>query len=62
MEHEGLKKMRAGDFNYQGFEWQGDGSVVITLTSRHYPEVYRLRVRDLYGPNEEVIDEEVVEP
>lgn len=52
----GLKKLKEGDFNELSQEGQPDGSVIITLTSAHYPEVYRFRVQDLYGPNEEVVD------
>jgi len=41
-------------------EPQPDGSIIVTLSSRKYPEVYRFRVKDLYGPNEEVLD--IIEP
>lgn len=59
---EGLKKLKEGDFNYMDQEPQPDGSIIITLSSRHYPEVYRFRVRDLYGENEQLLDIETGEP
>ena len=58
---EALKKLKTGDFTNMKQDLQPDGSVIITLSSHKYPEVYRFRVRDLYGPNEEVIEEEVIE-
>ena len=59
---DGLKKLKEGDFNDMSQMHQPDGSVIITLSSRKYPEVYRFRVRDLYGPNEEVLDVDTGEP
>ena len=41
--------------------WQPDGSVIITLASRNYKEVYRFRVKNLYQEGEEVLEEEVIE-
>jgi hypothetical protein len=58
----GLEKLKAGDFNAMNQEGQPDGSVIITLSSRKYPEVYHFRVRDLYGPNEEELDVDTGEP
>lgn len=55
MRHEGLEKLKAGDFNYMSQEPHPDGSVIITLASYNYPEVYRFRVKDLYGPKEKVV-------
>lgn len=52
----GLRKLYDGDFNYMSQEPQPDGSRIITLTSRKWPGVERFRVRDLSGPNEEVVD------
>jgi len=59
---EGLKKLKSGDFNNMAQESLPDGSVIITLTSRKYKKVYRFRVRDLYGKNEEVLDVATGEP
>ena len=58
----GIEKLKSGDFNNMSQEEQADGSVVITLSSRKYPEIYRFRVKDLYGENEEVLEEEIIEP
>lgn len=58
---EGLEKLKTGDFNYMGQEEQPDGSILITLSKRGEGKVYRFRVKDLYGPNEEVLEEEVKE-
>ena len=54
---DGRDKLKAGDFNNMSQVSLPDGTVIITLSSRKYPEVYRFRVRDLYGPNEEVLEE-----
>ena len=52
----GLEKLKSGGFNVMDVAKQPDGSEVITLTSAHYSEVYRFRVRNLYQENEEVFD------
>ncbi len=57
----GLEKLKAGDFNSRSDEGQPDGSVTITLVKRGEGKVYRFRVRDLYGENEEVLEDEVIE-
>lgn len=57
-----LKKLKSGDFNNMHVENLPDGSVIVTLTSRKYPEVYRFRVRDLYGENEQLLDIETGTP
>lgn len=59
---EALKKLKEGDFNNMEQKRLDDGSVIITLTSRKWPGVERFRVRDLYGPNEEVVDVDTGEP
>lgn len=58
---EGLRKLHSGDFNAMSQAWQPDGSVIITLSKRGERNIYRFKVRDLYGPNEEVIEHEVLE-
>ncbi len=55
----GRDKLQQGDFNHMSQETKPDGSVIVTLTSRKYPEVYTLQVWDLYGPEEEVLVEVV---
>lgn len=59
---EGLRKLKESNFNSVSWEWQPDGSVIITLTSRKWEGVERFRVRDLYGPNEEVVDVDTGKP
>lgn len=58
---EGLKKLKGGDFNNMSQKPLPDGSVVITLSKRGEGKVYRFKVRDLYGPDEEVLEHEVIE-
>lgn len=60
--HKGLRKLKEGNFNSMGQERQPDGSVLITLTSRKWEGVERFRVRDLYGPNEEVVNVDTGKP
>jgi hypothetical protein len=50
-----------GEFNYMSQEAQLDGSVLVTLTKRGDPHVYRMWVRDLYQPTERVLREEIIE-
>ena len=58
---EGLKKLKTGDFNDMDQESQPDGSVIVTLSKRGEHKTYRFKVRDLYGPNEEVLEHKVIE-
>lgn len=57
----GLIKLKAGDFNSMSQEWQPDGSVIITLSRRGENRTYKFRVKDLYGPHEEVLEHQVIE-
>ncbi len=57
----GLKKLYSGDFNDMSQEQQPDGSVIITLSKRDEAQTFKFRVKDLYGENEEVLEEEVIE-
>ncbi len=57
----GIEKLRAGNFNVMNQDWQPDGSVIVTLRKRGEGKVYRFRVKDLYGENEEVLEEEIKE-
>ena len=58
---EGLKKLYSGDFNSMLQERQSDGSIVITLSKDNENKTYKFRVKDLYGDNEEVLEEEIIE-
>jgi len=53
----GITKLKTGDFNNMSQEEQPDGSILITLSKRGEGKVYKFKVRDLYGPNEEIIEE-----
>lgn len=57
---EGLKKLKAGDFNSMNQALQSDGTVVITLSKRGENKTYRFRVKDLYGEHEEVLEHKVI--
>jgi hypothetical protein len=50
-----------GEFNHMSQEQQSDGSVLVTLTKRGDPHVYRMWVKNLYTKDEEVLKEEVKE-
>ena len=56
----GIEKLKSGDFNDMSQDRQPDGSVIITLVRRGEGKTYRFRVKDLYGENEEVLEEEVI--
>jgi hypothetical protein len=51
------ERLAKGDFNHMRQETQPDGVRLITLTKSDDPHVYKLWVRDLYGPTEQVIKE-----
>jgi len=56
-----LQKLLNGDFNDMNQQFFPDGSILVTLTKRGDPHVYRMRVRNLYQANQEVISEEVTD-
>lgn len=56
-----IEMLKAGDFNHMSQEKQADGTVIITLSKRGDPKTYKMRVKDLYLPTEQVISEEVIE-
>jgi len=53
------KRLKEGNFNTMNQECQPDGSVIITLTKRGDPHIYRMKVKDLYGKKEKVEWEKV---
>ena len=61
MTQEGLERLKTGNFNVMNQEWQDDGSVIITLSKHGEKKVYKFKVKDLYKPTEEVLEEEVIE-
>jgi hypothetical protein len=50
-----------GDFNHMSQEKQPAGSVLVTLTKRGDPHTYKMWVKDLYKPTEEILKEEVTD-
>ena len=57
-----IDKYKSGDFNNTSWQWQPDGSVIITLSSSNEPEVYKFRVKNLDQENEEELDVSTGEP
>jgi hypothetical protein len=55
------ERLRRGEFNDMSQVKQPDGSVLVTLTSRGDPHVYKMWVKGLYTPAEKVIKEEITE-
>jgi hypothetical protein len=53
------ERLAKGDFNNMSQAKQADGSVLVTLTKRGDNHIYKLWVKDLYLPTEQVIKEEV---
>ena len=56
----GLQKLYRGDFNSMNVETLPDGSQRITLAKDGEDKVYRLRVKNLYQKDEEVLEDEVL--
>jgi len=59
---EGLRVLREGPVNEIGQLPLDDGTVIVDLESRKLGKRWRFRVRDLYGPNEEVVDVDTGKP
>jgi len=53
------ERLKTGDFNHMSQQVEPDGSVLVTLTKRGDPHIYKMWVKDLYLPTEKVIKEEV---
>ena len=53
------QRLDRGEFNNMSQATLPDGSVLITLSKRGDPHVYRMVVKDLYGKHEKVVSEEV---
>jgi hypothetical protein len=54
----GQLRLYSGDYNYLSQEWREDGTVIVTISGGRSGRVHRLRVRDLWGEREEVLEEE----
>lgn len=51
------ERLAKGEFNHMSQLRQPDGSVLVTLTKRGDPHVYKMLVKNLYRSDEEVIKE-----
>ncbi len=58
MSYEGIRKYYAGEWNHCYSKDLDDGSELVVLSSVKDDKVYRFRVRDFYGPGEEVLEYE----
>lgn len=58
---DGLARYKAGDFNSSHQEELPDGIKIITLSKRGEDVTYRFKVRDLYGAEETVLEDEIIE-
>lgn len=58
----GQRRLYRGEYNYMTQEWQPDGSVILTITGGGHPEGRRMHIQDVWGPNETVLDEQVIPP
>ncbi len=52
------ERLARGDFNHMSQETLSPSTVLVILSSRGDPHVYKLWVKDLYKPTEVVIKEE----
>ncbi|MDD4986412.1 MAG: hypothetical protein PHQ43_11635 [Dehalococcoidales bacterium] len=55
------ERLARGEFNRMSQERQPDGSVLVTMTKRGDLHKYELWVKDLYGPDEQVLRESIEE-
>lgn len=53
-----LKRLHKGDYNTMVQTWLPDGTVQIRLIDHRADKVYKFRVKDFQGPNEEEVDYE----
>ncbi len=51
------ERLRQGNFNDMSHQQQPDCSVLVIMTKREDPHVYKMLVRDLYTPQEVVLKE-----
>jgi len=52
------ERLAKGEFNHMNQQLQPDGSLLVTLTKRGDPHIYRITVLHLYQPDERVLREE----
>ncbi len=53
------ERLARGEFNNMSQAVQADGSLLVTMTRRGDPHIYKLWVRDLYQVNEVIIREAI---
>lgn len=53
------ERLARGDFNNMNQHKQPDGSLLVTLTKRGDPHVYKMWITGLYTKGEQVVKEEV---
>jgi hypothetical protein len=56
------RRLYSGDYNYMNQEWQSDGTVIVTISGGPSGQTHRLHIRDLWGENETVLQEEAIHP
>ncbi len=55
------KMLQLGDFNYMSQEVHQGKPMLVILTKRGDPHIYKLWVKGLYSPQEIVVKEEITE-
>ena len=55
---EGLRKLKAGDWNSINQTWLDDDTVTITLSKLCEKTIYKFTIRNLYGEHEEILQYE----
>jgi len=53
------ERLSRGEFNHMSQALQPGGSLLVTLTKRGDPHIYRMVVLHLYQPDERVLREEI---
>jgi len=56
LSYEGIRKYYSGQWNHLYSKDLDDGSELVVLSSVKDDKVYRFRIRDFYGPAEEVLE------
>jgi len=57
-----LKMYHKGQFNDINQKWLDDGTVILTLYRRKSNKYHKIRVKNLYKPNEEEVDIDTGKP
>lgn len=51
-----LERLKTGECNSVEQAWQADGTVILTVLKAGDPHIYKARVKNLYKPDEEVVE------